>query len=142
MYKECYNDRGECDNMSFFENENVKKGWKNKKRFLLISIGLIVIAILCYFWGAYRANIIKKEALDLENVISSKSVGSKEDKRVKLKIYYEPSKVSEKVGSDEAFYIVSDNDYYYMAKMYESDAMRITNSITENGYEITFIYFC
>ena len=122
--------------MSFFENENVKKGWTSKKRFLYISIGIIVIAILSYLWGITIVKDKSKETIDLETVITSKSLSNKVNKKVKLKIYNEPYLLAEKDDTSAAFYIVSNEKYFYIAKMNKSKAMSLTKTVTENGYEL------
>ena len=72
--------------MSFFENENIKKGWNSKKKYLWISIGIIVIALLSFMWGLKIVEDKKREVYDLETIISGDSKDSKINKRVKLKI--------------------------------------------------------
>ena len=123
--------------MSLFENENIKKGWTSKKRFLLISIGIIVIAVLCYFWGSSIVKEKSKKVEDLENIISLKMfTKEKVNRKTKLKIYGEPYLLAEKDDTSAAFYIVSNDKYFYIAKMNKSTALGLTKTVTENGYEL------
>ena len=123
--------------MSFFENENIKKGWNSKKNFLLLSIGIIVVSILCYFWGASIVKEKSKKVDDLENIISLKMfTREKVNRKTKLTINYSPYLLAEKDDTSAAFYIVANEKYFYIAKMYKSKALGLTKSVTENGYDL------
>ena len=54
--------------MSFFENVNIKKGWNTRKRFIYISIGIIVVSILSLMWGMKIVEDKTRETYDLETV--------------------------------------------------------------------------
>ena len=121
--------------MSFFENVNIKKGWNTRKRFIYISIGIIVVSILSLMWGMKIVEDKTRETYDLETVITSDSK-SKENKKVKLTITGEPFLLAEKDDTSAAFYIVHNDKYYYLAKMYKSSALGLTKTIVSSGYEL------
>lgn len=121
--------------MSLFDNENVKKGWTKKKRLFLIAIAVLMISIFSCIWGTSIADKKSKKIVELEEVISKKA-SKKEDKKVKVKIYYQPWLLAEKDDTSSAYYIVSSKDYFYIAKMEKSLAEKITKKDVENGYEL------
>ncbi len=124
--------------MNFFENENIKKGWNSKKNFLLISIGIIIVSILSYFWGTSIVKEKNKTVDDLENIITLKELTKeKVNKKTKLTIYGVPYLLAEKDDTSAAFYIVANEKYFYIAKMNKSKALELTESVTEKGYELT-----
>lgn len=102
--------------MKKFNNEILKKETKKMTNYLIGGLSLIVLTILLCVIANYDITKKEKESAYLNDVIEKQN--NKTDVKANLKVFYEPFTFA-KYDDEEyrAFYIVSDDKYFYIAYM-------------------------
>ena len=117
-----------------FSNDYIKKIYKNKLKLVIIGIIFIAFTIML---GIMRENAVEKklsESMDMHNTILS---SENEEKSSYVTINYYPYVFA--YYTDEgsnAYYIVADEKYYYIAYMKQKEAENLTEEELTKGYKL------
>ena len=103
------------------ENELIIKKNKKGKLHIIISAIILLIGLAFIGFGVMNANDKKNNA---QNLVEFGWNNSTTDELVYLDIAYEPVQLTEEIDG-EAYYILLDNDYYYIAYMKLDKAEKI-----------------
>lgn len=120
-----------------FTNELVKKEQKKRKKTLWIGLIFIGFAIIFIMIGGNMQTEAEKNKPSLNSVIISKD-NDKSGKTAYMDVYYPPYKFAIRDDITDAYYIVSDKNYYYIVYMSEEDFNKLNKEdINENPIRIT-----
>lgn len=117
-----------------FSNEYIKKAFK--KKLLLVIIGVIFVAITIML-GIIRENAVDKKlskSMDMHNTILS---SDNEEKSSYVTINYYPYAFAYyNDESSNAYYIVADEKYFYIAYMNQKKVEKLTEEDITKGYKL------
>ena len=115
------------------ENELIIKKNKKGKLHIIISAIILLIGLAFIGFGVMNANDKKNNA---QNLVEFGWNNSTTDELVYLDITYEPVQLTEEIDG-EAYYILLDNDYYYIAYMKLDKAEKIKAPARVTGITAT-----
>ncbi len=120
--------------MNNFTNEHVKKELKKKVISLLVGIVLIAIAIAT---GVMREKAADKKIKDAKNMHETILMSDNEEKSSYVTIYYYPYGFADYADDDKnAYYIVADEKYFYIAYMNKKKVENLTEEELKQGYKL------
>ena len=119
--------------MKKINNLNVKKEHNVLIRNLIIGIILIIVSIVM-FMSSYQVSLLEDENMtDLDSIIVSEEEStSKVDKKAYIDVKASPYRFAVYDDTTDAYYIISDGTYLYIAYMSQSDYMKLSE---EDTYE-------
>ena len=102
-------------------NQKLEK--ERKFDLIVFVVGIVLIVIACLLWNV-KATKIKSKSQEITSlhdiIISQKSHKNKINQATSVTLYYNPYQLTEN-QNNEAYYIISDDKYYYLAIMRKSD---------------------
>ena len=123
--------------MKKLKNENIKKEQNLMIRNIVIFFIILIISFACKLWEIQINKKADSEITDLETIINQGT--NNDDKRAYLHINVEPFKFATSDGSNRSYYIVTAENYLYIAYMNDTEYEKIkndenlVNSITIDG---------
>lgn len=117
--------------MKKFTNKNIEKENKSMKRKIIIFILLIIVSFGFSFWKQTINEKLNEEITDLNSIIISSQ--DKTDKKAYINLNVIPYKFAISDETQNSFYIVSDEQYLYVAYMGPEDFNRLNNEDIKNN---------
>lgn len=117
--------------MKKFTNKNIQKENKSMKRKIIIFILLIIASFVFSYWKEKNNEDLNKEITDLNSIIISSQ--DKTDKKAYINLNVIPYKFAISDDTQNSFYIVSDDQYLYIAYMAPEEFNKLNNEDIKNN---------
>lgn len=117
--------------MKKFTNKNMQKENKSMKRKIIIFILVIIASFGFSFWKEKINEKLNEEITDLNSIIISSQ--DKTDKKAYINLNVIPYKFAISDETQNSFYIVSDEQYLYIAYMGPDDFEKLNNEDIKNN---------
>lgn len=122
--------------MERFTNPNILKEKKRLTRNVLLSILLLIVAIALAAFGYYMVEQAKANTKPLNDIIVEQD-GGKEEQIATIDVHTKPYLFAEETDSTYAYFIVTDDEFMYIAYMGKYNELTSKTDLKENPVTIT-----